>query len=54
MIKYNKTKDPASTSSVSHVRTLKPAIHPLLAKTVDKVEEDLMEFKEQIRNFKPK
>lgn len=54
MIKYNKTKDPASTSSVSFVHSLRPAIHPLLARNVDKVEEDLMEFKEQIRNFKPK
>jgi len=39
---------------VAVTRALKPAIHPLLANTVDKIEVDLMNFKEQLAGYKPK
>ena len=58
MIKYNKTKDPASQNSISIMRALidqRPMkVHPSLAYQVDEKEEALRDFKDMLSKFKPK
>lgn len=54
LLKYNKNKDPASVIAVNAVRELTPKIHPLLSTKVDPIEEELNDFKENLKKFKPK
>lgn len=55
MIKYNKNRDPASQSAITATRNiLQPRIQPLLAVKVDPTEQELDQFKEGLRQFKPK
>jgi len=58
MIKYAKTKDPASQHSITTMRQLidkRPmAIHPTLLNQVDEKEQALLSFKAQLSKFKPK
>lgn len=58
LIKYNKTKDPASQNSISIMRSLladRPmTIHPSLTDQVDEKEQALACFKNQLSKFKPK
>ena len=52
--KYLKTRDPASAASVKIMRSAQVAIHPCLIKEIDEKEEALMDFKQQLTQFKPK
>jgi ATP-dependent RNA helicase DDX54/DBP10 len=55
LLKYNKNRDPASQAGITAVRNiLVPRIHPLLAVKVDPAEEELDNFKESLRQFKPR
>ena len=58
MIKYSKTKDPASQNSITVMISLlaeRPmAVHPTLIDQVDEKEQALLNFKEQLSKFKPK
>jgi len=48
IIKYNKTRDPASAASVQLMKTNTLRIHPCLMDMVDTKEQDLMDFKSQL------
>ena len=52
--KYNKTKDQASKAGMDITRGLKPKIHPNLVSRVDEKEQMLMDFREQLKTYKPK
>jgi ATP-dependent RNA helicase DDX54/DBP10 len=55
LLKYNKNRDAASQSAVTATRNLlMPRVHPMLVNKVDSHEEELDNFKESIRQFKPK
>lgn len=58
LVKYSKTKDPASQNSINFMRALideRPmAIHPDLTHLVDAKDQALSNFKEQLSKFKPK
>jgi hypothetical protein len=55
LLKYNKNRDAASQSAVTATRNLlMPRVHPMLITKVDSHEEELDNFKESIRLFKPK
>ena len=58
LIKYNKTKDPASQASISIMRNLTDersmCVHPSLISQVDEKEMALIAFKDKLSNFKPK
>ena len=52
--KYNRTREPASNAGKEAVYGLKIKIHPILAHLVDEKEGMLMEFKQGLKNYKPK
>lgn len=52
--KINKQKDQASTAGMIAVRGIDPKIHPMLVDTVDEKEQMLIDFKESVKNYKPK
>ena len=56
--KYNKTRDPASKSSVTlmhrHVANNPVAIHPQLLEMIDPRDVALNDFKQQLSAYKPK
>ena len=58
MLKYSKTKDPASQASVTVMRKLwnerSVAVHPALLDQVNDKERALATFKDQLSKFKPK
>jgi hypothetical protein len=54
LTKYNKTKDPASVNAITIVRNFSVSIHPMVHGKVDEDEEALMNFRESIKNYKPK
>jgi ATP-dependent RNA helicase DDX54/DBP10 len=54
LLKYNKTKDQASQQAVDAVHHLDPKIHPMLLDKIDDKQKQLMDFRESIKNYKPK
>ena len=58
MMKYSKTKDPASQASITLMRSLwaerSIAVHPSLLCQVDEKEAALAAFKDKLSKFKPK
>ena len=52
--KYNKTKDQASQAGMLFCHNLIPKIHPLLIQNIDEKEQTLIDFREQLKTYKPK
>jgi len=52
--KYNRTREPASNAGKEAVYGLNIKIHPILAHLINEKEQMLMEFKEGLKNYKPK
>lgn len=54
LIKYNRTKDPASAAGIQHVYGLNPRVHPMLLGKIDEKEQMLMDFRDTLKAYKPK
>jgi len=54
LTKYNRTRDQASNAGKEAAYDLKPMIHPMIASSVDAKEHMLMDFRETLKNYKPR
>ena len=54
LVKYLKTRDPAAQASVTLMKSRNVQVHPDLVSQIDDKEAALMDFKEQLSNFKPR
>lgn len=54
LIKYNRTKDPASAAGIQYVHGLTPKVHPMLLGKVDDKEQMLMDFRDTLKAYKPR
>ena len=52
--KYNKTREPASVTAIRAIKDMNVGVHPMMLKDLEENEEELMQFRENLKNFKPK